>query len=138
MSPHQDPSLGTYSMVGGGGGALQTTPPPPPCDINPSTQHSCKDTNIPTHNRATTLVYIKLPMYLLFIWRLYLMFLRRATSLLGALEGVGPENIDLFGPRRDSHCHFRAQKSLDFQGPPLPISNVNDTKTEVQTFRYRS
>jgi hypothetical protein len=37
-------------------------------------------------------------MYLLFLWRLYLMVLRAATSLLGALEGVGPENQDFLGP----------------------------------------
>ena len=36
-------------------------------------------------------------MYQLFLWRLYLMVLRGATSLLGALEGVGPENLDFFG-----------------------------------------
>ncbi len=48
-------------------------------------------------------------MYLLFLWRLYLMVLRCATSLLGALEGVG---------------HFRAQKSLNFQGPLLPMPLV--------------
>ncbi len=28
----------------------------------------------------------------------YVMILRGATSLRGALEGVGPENQDLFGP----------------------------------------
>jgi hypothetical protein len=28
----------------------------------------------------------------------YIMVLRGATSLLGALEGVGPENQDFFGP----------------------------------------
>jgi hypothetical protein len=28
----------------------------------------------------------------------YVMVLRGATSLLGALEGVGPENLDFFGP----------------------------------------
>jgi hypothetical protein len=28
----------------------------------------------------------------------YVMVLRRATSLRGALEGVGPENRDFFGP----------------------------------------
>jgi hypothetical protein len=37
-------------------------------------------------------------MYQLFLWRLYLMVMRGATSLLGALEGVGPENRDFFGP----------------------------------------
>jgi hypothetical protein len=35
-------------------------------------------------------------MYQLFLWHLYLMVLRGATSLLGALEGVGPENRDFF------------------------------------------
>jgi len=39
----------------------------------------------------------------------------------GGPEGVGPENLDFFGPRE---CHFRAQKSLDFQGPPLPMPLV--------------
>jgi hypothetical protein len=28
----------------------------------------------------------------------YVMVLRSATSLRGALEGVGPENRDIFGP----------------------------------------
>jgi hypothetical protein len=28
----------------------------------------------------------------------YVMVLRGATSLRGALEGVGPENLDFFGP----------------------------------------
>jgi hypothetical protein len=30
----------------------------------------------------------------------YVMILRGATSLLGALEGVGPENGDFFGPEK--------------------------------------
>jgi hypothetical protein len=76
-------------MVGGGGGALQTTPPP-------SLLYQSLHTT--THNRATTLMYMILPMYLLFIWRLYLMVLKRARSLLEALERVGPENLDFFGP----------------------------------------
>jgi hypothetical protein len=38
------------------------------------------------------------------------------NPLLGPLEGVGPEN----------RCHFRAQKSLDFQGPHLPMALVMD------------
>jgi hypothetical protein len=40
------------------------------------------------------------------------MVLRAATSLLGALEGGRPSL---------GSYHFKAQKSLDFQGPPLPI-----------------
>ncbi len=31
----------------------------------------------------------------------YVMFLRRATSLGGALDGVGPENRDFFGPKKN-------------------------------------
>ncbi len=52
--------------------------------------------------------------------------LRSATSLRGALEGVGPENRDFFGPKWHllCSCHFRAQKSRDFQGPPLPMPRV--------------
>ncbi len=53
--------------------------------------------NTQQHN-TTALGYRKLPMYQLFLWRLYLMVLRGATSLLGTLEGVGPENLDFFGP----------------------------------------
>ncbi len=30
----------------------------------------------------------------------YIMVLRVATSLRGALEGVGPENRDFFGPKK--------------------------------------
>jgi hypothetical protein len=32
----------------------------------------------------------------------YVMVLRSATSFRGALEGVGPENRDFFGPRNDT------------------------------------
>ncbi len=37
----------------------------------------------------------------------YVMVLRHATSLLGALEGVGPENRDLFGPKKIWDWYFR-------------------------------
>jgi hypothetical protein len=71
-------------MVGGGGGALKTTTTPLPPHNTAARIPTYLNTI--THNRATTLVYIKLPMYLLFIWHLYLMVLRRGTSLLGELE----------------------------------------------------
>jgi hypothetical protein len=34
------------------------------------------------------------------------------------------KNLDFFGPNgiRFARCNFRAQKSLDFQGPPLPMA----------------
>ena len=113
------------SIVGGGGGGLPTTPHP----LN-SSSHNTASRRPPhpsyTQQHTTALGYIKLPMYQLFLWCLYLMVLRGATSLLGALEGVGPENLDFFGPKWHllRSCHFRAQKSLDFQSPPLPMPLV--------------
>jgi len=44
-------------------------------------------------------MYIKLPIYLFFIWHLDLMILMWSHPLLGPLEGVGPENLDFFGPK---------------------------------------
>jgi len=46
--------------------------------------------------------------------------------ILGQLEGLGHENLDFFGPKQlslRSSC-FRAQKSLDFHAPTLPIARV--------------
>jgi hypothetical protein len=68
-----------------------------------ATTHNNTQQHTPTHNNTqqhytTALEYTKLPMYQLFLWRLYIMVLRGATSLLGALEGVGPENREFFGP----------------------------------------
>jgi hypothetical protein len=50
------------------------------------------------------------------------MVLRRANPLLGALEGVGPVNLDFFWPRYGC-CNFRSQKGLDFHGP-TPLTMV--------------
>jgi hypothetical protein len=132
--PHPPPgSIPGYLQYGGRGRGSSANHPPPPLryqylHTTHTTQlqgylHNCKDTYLPTHNnsqqhttthnRAKTFVYIKLPMYLLFTWRLYLMVLRHAT-----LTFLGP-NSTLF-----ARCHFRAQKSLDFQGPPLPMPLV--------------
>jgi hypothetical protein len=54
------------------------------------------------------------------------MVLRGATSLRGALEGVGPENRDFFGPWNGTSkaSAIWAQKSQDFQGPPLPMPQI--------------
>jgi hypothetical protein len=42
--------------------------------------------------------------------------------------GGGPENFDFLGPNGTCfvHCHFRAQKSLDFHSPPIPMTLVLD------------
>ncbi len=74
--------MDTYTIVGGGGGGLPTTPHP----LNTSSLNT--DARRPPHpsytqqHYTTALGYIKLPMYQLFLWRLYLMVLRGATSLL--------------------------------------------------------
>ncbi len=69
----------------------------------------------------------------------YFMVLRRANPLFGALEGVGPGNLDFFGPKgpRFARSYFRAQKSLDFQGPPLPMPLVMDLDS-LKTITYRA
>jgi hypothetical protein len=52
----------------------------------------------------------------------YIMILRGATSLRGALEGVGSENLDFFGPRS---CHLGPKKSR-FSGPTPSNAPSND------------
>ncbi len=118
---HQQASMYTYTIVGGG--ALPTSPQPlNTCSHNTATRRPPTPL---THNNTqqqytTALGYIKLPMYQLFLWRLYLMVLRSATSLLGTLEGVGPENRDFFGPWNGTSkaSAIWAQKS------PLPMPLV--------------
>ncbi len=103
--------------------------PPPPEYL--FTQHCCKETSPPllhttTHNNRTWVHKTTNVPGVFMALILYFMVLRGATSLLGALEGVGPKNLDFFGPKWHSFrtWHFRAQKSLDFQGPPLPMPLV--------------
>jgi hypothetical protein len=45
--------------------------------------------------RPPNIITINVPVVFM---ALYVMILRGATSLRGALEGVGPENRDFFGP----------------------------------------
>ncbi len=52
----------------------------------------------------------------------YIMVLRGATSLRGALEGVGPENRDFFGPKKVMMLH---------PSKPLSISAIITTGTLV-------
>ncbi len=53
----------------------------------------------------------------------YVMVLRSATSLRGALEGVGPENRDFFGP-------FGPKKvEMLHSSKPLRISAIKTTGT---------
>jgi hypothetical protein len=41
----------------------------------------------------------------------YVMVLRSATSLRGALEGVGPENQDFFGPKKVETIKYKRHKN---------------------------
>jgi hypothetical protein len=101
---------------------------PTPLTHNNTQQHTTTHHNTQQHTTTihnSTRVHKTTNVPVVFMaW--YVMILRGATSLLGALEGVGPENFDFFGPKWHSLrlCHFRAQKSLDFQGPPLPMPPV--------------
>jgi hypothetical protein len=129
----------TYTIVGGGGGALPTSPhplntcshntatrrPPHPSNTqqhttthNNTQQHTTTDNNTQQHY-TTAPGYIKLPMYQLFLCRLYLMVLRSATSLLGALEGVGPENLDFFGPKWHSLLRHKNNRYINSYYAPV-------------------
>ncbi len=67
------------------------------------------------------------------------MVLRRANPLLVTLEGVGPENLDFFGPTGLSlRCsHFRAKK-VSIPGPTPSNAPRNDgTRFARSYFRTR-
>jgi hypothetical protein len=66
------------------------------------------------------------------------MVLRSATSLWGALEGVGPENQDFFGPwkwHEQSECHLGPKKSR-FSGPTPSNAPSNDVAL-LKTIKYK-
>jgi hypothetical protein len=70
------------------------------------TQHSYKETSPPPHTQQhtstlhnSTQVHKTTNVPVVFMVR-HIMILRGATSLLEALEGVGPESLDFFGPKK--------------------------------------
>jgi hypothetical protein len=83
-------------------------------------QHTTTHNNTQQHY-TTAPGYIKLPMYQLFLWRLYLMVLRGATSLLGALEGVGLKILTFLGPNgtRLARAISGPKKVLIFRAHPF-------------------
>jgi hypothetical protein len=95
---HQQASMYTYTIVGGGGGALPTSPHPlNTCSHNTATRRSPHTSNTQQHTTihnntqqqyTTALGYIKLPMYQLFLWCLYLMVFASAIS--------GPKKVSVF------------------------------------------
>jgi hypothetical protein len=72
---------------------------------------------------ALKLMYIKYQITHFFVWRLD-MILTHANPLLGLLEGVG-----------FTRFYFRAQKSLDFQSPPLSLDLVMDV-AHIKTITF--
>jgi hypothetical protein len=54
------------------------------------------------------------------------MILMMADPSFRPFEGVSPENLNFLGPNgtQFAHCHFMAQKSLDFQDTHLPMTLV--------------
>ena len=73
---------------------------------------------------------------------LYVMCLMGANPLIEPLEGLCHESLNFFGPKQvslGSSC-FRAQKSLDFHGPTLPMALVMDLppSNTLHTAPYKS
>ncbi len=138
--------MDTYTIVGGGGGGLPTTPhplntfslntaarrPPHPSYTQQhtithnNTQHNTTIHNNTQQHYTTALGYIKLPMYQLFLWRLYLMVLRGATSLLFwsqmALASLVP---------------FQGPKKSQFSGSTPSNAPRNDV-APLKTITYRA
>jgi hypothetical protein len=71
----------------------------------------------------------------------YVMILRGATSLRGALEGVGPENLDFFGPkwheRRAQMARAQGPKKSRFSGPTSSNAPRNDV-APLKIITYRA
>jgi hypothetical protein len=66
------------------------------------------------------------------------MVLRSATSLLGALEGVGPENLDFFWAQMAlaSLVPFQCPKKSRFSGPTPSNAHRNDVALlKIITYR---
>jgi hypothetical protein len=79
---------------------------------------------------TTALGYIKLPMYQLFLWRLYLIILRGATSLLRALEGVGLHSLVPFqGPKKSRFSGLTPSNAPHNDVAPLKTITYRAIKT---------
>jgi hypothetical protein len=68
--------------------------------------------------RIQKLMYINYQCTCFLKWRLDLLILMGANTLLGTLEGVGPKNLDSFGPKSHSlrFLSFLGPKKINFQG----------------------
>jgi hypothetical protein len=118
--PHQDPSLGTYSMVGGGVGALQITPTSPPYQ----SLHTAHTTQLQgylhtTHNNTQ---------------QSYKTHVHKITNV-----PVVSMALDFFGPKWHS-LHllpFQGPKMSQFSGPTPSNAPRNDV-ARLKTITYRA
>jgi hypothetical protein len=126
----------TYTIVGGG--ALPTSPHPlNTCSHNTATrrppfpsntqQHTTTHNNTQQHTTTvhnSTRVHKTTNVPVVFM-ALILNGFEECNIITRGIGSGGP-NLDFFGPKWHSlrSCHLRAQKSLDFQGPPLPMPLV--------------
>jgi hypothetical protein len=70
----------------------------PPTPLT-NTQHHSTTHNNTQQQYTTALGYIKLPMYQLFLWRIYIIALRGATSILGAQMALA-SLVPFQGPKK--------------------------------------
>jgi hypothetical protein len=115
-----------------GRGRSANHPPPPQYLL---TRHTIQlQGNLPTplthnntkQNYTTAFGYIKLPMYLLFLWRLYLMVLRAATSLLGASPSNAPRN-DIARLKTIMYRAIKTTGTLIVKRSPEKLTPFNST-----------
>ncbi len=136
-----------YLHYSGRGRERPANHPPPPEYL--FTQDSCKETSPPllhttthnntqkhttTHNNTTQQhsVTLNYQCTCCFYGAVHNDF-EGATSLLGALEGVGPENLDFFGPK----WHERGPKKSRFSEPTPSNAPRNDV-APLKIIMYRA
>ncbi len=78
-------------------------------------------------------------MYLLFIWGRTKWFWSGLHPFRGPLEGVGPENLDFFGPKWHSirSWPFQGQKKFRFSGPNPSNGPRNGCSPLQNHFRFK-
>ncbi len=137
-TPHPPTSIHVYlhySIVGGGGGAL-------PTHTQHTTTHNITKT---VHNSTRIHKTTNVPVVFM---ALILNGFEECTIITRGIGRGGPWKsrlfwtqmaLDFFGPKWHSLrlCHFRAQKSPDFQGSPLPNAPRNDVAL-LKTITYHA
>jgi hypothetical protein len=100
---------------GGGGERRPASPPPITIPTHNNTQHSCKQTLLHEITKVT-----------FFNMELIFNNFEAGKSITGALEGVGPGNLDFFWAQMafSSLVTISGPKEFQFIGPTPPSSNA--------------